>query len=586
MSLAGLLVLLAAAPVAEATDSSEVVDNKECRHGYWDKKDQHCKCYEGWATAGITDTMDFIEGVCEQFRCKSDSQCQEVLGIAGATCPVEGWNCYCGWAYAFHNFGHGYETAARHGGGECMGIMYTFSVWATESLGRAMAWMWRPFCIVALVLLPFGRKRSICDHQWPSLWNGMRHVVGCSPACHGACVMNASYTMDTFKDDVAWSIYVLDVAVWAYLFMGTLYVISMLIWSFILWVLVLVMLVVALIAALCMSCGEGLAACGNCDCCNGCCGGGDCAGGGTSADCCDCFMLGAHHPGGMTADAFYWNGPFPYDPCWGYTGYGNLSVPSGGDCNCCCDWNCCTSICRPLAWLLFVFPVLPENAWGGFCGYWFFGTHHHTPANRLYQGGNPVVELMRMGWRRRADLHSNESWRVQVYNFLSGDGAAAAGGESDARPTGSFNRRFTSMFNESEANVVDGQTVLTIGRAHAILTERPFSLQEDHCVPSSFEDYVENKCWICQSENEEWDLWLSCHHLYCKDCSSEMLRRRMPCPLCRVASSTVLRGKAHPELPVTGQGLGSATPPTGTLLYNAASSVIDRKANYERIPEQ
>jgi hypothetical protein len=54
---------------------------------------------------------------------------------------------------------------------------------------------------------------------------------------------------------------------------------------------------------------------------------------------------------------------------------------------------------------------------------------------------------------------------------------------------------------------------------------------------------LRNTCWICREESDEWDLWVSCHHLFCSRCSSQMLIRRMPCPLCRVASTTVLRGE-------------------------------------------
>ena len=92
-------------------------------------------------------------------------------------------------------------------------------------------------------------------------------------------------------------------------------------------------------------------------------------------------------------------------------------------------------------------------------------------------------------------------------------------------------------------------------------------LRACRCVESSFEDYLQllackdvfsfscflqqlqsmisllrNVCWICREESEEWDMWLSCHHIFCARCSSQMLLRRMPCPLCRVASTTVLRG--------------------------------------------
>merc|ERR1712187_743164 len=66
---------------------------------------------------------------------------------------------------------------------------------------------------------------------------------------------------------------------------------------------------------------------------------------------------------------------------------------------------------------------------------------------------------------------------------------------------------------------------------------------EDNLISSSIEDYQNNVCAICQHDNEKWDLWQSCHHLFCQDCSSEMLSRGMNCPLCRRSSATLLRGK-------------------------------------------
>jgi len=38
------------------------------------------------------------------------------ISLSGATCPIAGWNCYCGWKYAMKNDGHGYETSGRGAG--------------------------------------------------------------------------------------------------------------------------------------------------------------------------------------------------------------------------------------------------------------------------------------------------------------------------------------------------------------------------------------------------------------------------------------------------------------------------------------
>jgi len=65
----------------------------DCAHGTFDKESGMCKCNDGWGTAGITDTVDFLGGLCQQYHCVDDQTCEEVLGIPGASCPAKGGNC-------------------------------------------------------------------------------------------------------------------------------------------------------------------------------------------------------------------------------------------------------------------------------------------------------------------------------------------------------------------------------------------------------------------------------------------------------------------------------------------------------------
>jgi len=495
-----------------------MMQSKHCKHGTFDDTTQSCHCFEGWATAGITDTLDFLEGVCEQFHCQSDKQCQEILQIPEAACPVPNWNCYCSFKWAFWNSGHGYETD-RNGGAECMGVMYAFSIWSTEWLCWFMQEAWKLFPPLVVLTIPFGRKRSICDHHTPSIWNAMRRCCGIDVECTGTCIMQEEYTFDTLKDDLAWSLYVLDLCVWLYLFFMTLYVVLLFVWSVVLWAAVCVMLVLACLVGACGMCGEGMA--GGCDLMGCQCGGGDCCG--------ECCMINAAQP----MDNLYYGGVFPYDPFWGYGGYGNGT----SDCGDCC--GSCGGCCRPLALLIYVFPILPENAWGGLVGRYIFGTHKDTPPDQMYQGGSDVIEFFRMGWRIHADLHGNSSWRSQVFNFLSGDGQPQLGAENSQTELLADQRSTTT---DSDSLTGGLARVIRFGVARVFTVDRTFDLEEDRCVPSSYEDYLNNTCWICQDSNDEWDLWLSCRHLFCKKCSSEMLHRRMPCPLCRVASTSILRG--------------------------------------------
>ncbi|CAJ1437100.1 unnamed protein product, partial [Effrenium voratum] len=119
--------------------------------------------------------------------------------------------------------------------------------------------------------------------------------------------------------------------------------------------------------------------------------------------------------------------------------------------------------------------------------------------------------------------------RTQVYNFLAGPEEAEVG------------RAQMSLVQDGEL-----RPVMPLGRnSHAILINRPFDKVGDSCVESSYNDYAKNQCWICQDDTRtEFDLWLGCHHIFCSKCSTEMLKRHMPCPLCRVASTSVLRGQS------------------------------------------
>mmetsp|Transcript_6275 Transcript_6275/g.18115 ORF Transcript_6275/g.18115 Transcript_6275/m.18115 type:complete len:365 (-) Transcript_6275:289-1383(-) len=216
-------------------------------------------------------------------------------------------------------------------------------------------------------------------------------------------------------------------------------------------------------------------------------------------------------------------------------GYGG---GGGGECCCSCEcWVCNTVCCKPLALLLYIFPTMPENAWGGLMGWLCFGTHNLTPTNRLYQGGNQLVDSFGMRWMRTADLHASESWRTQVHNFIANEPVDHPPGSEDIRASSSRRR-------ETESVMHDGvnKKVVKVGRACAIMIKRPFDQEEDRCVEASWQDYENKECWICRGTDPEWDMWLTCRHLFCKKCSTEMLTRNMPCPLCRVASTTVLRG--------------------------------------------
>ena len=160
----------------------------------------------------------------------------------------------------------------------------------------------------------------------------------------------------------------------------------------------------------------------------------------------------------------------------------------------------------PLAMLAILVPTPPDNLWGGLLGY-CLGTHAQSGCP--YTGGNCFIDALRL--ECYGDLHEEDEWREAVHNFL------------DNRP----------------ASRQVGTDVDTIGNALIAKVHVPFA--EHELVASSFEDYSQNLCWICQCDSEHWDVY-ECKHCFCSKCATEMLSRQMPCPLCRKSSTCVKRG--------------------------------------------
>lgn len=206
---------------------------------------------------------------------------------------------------------------------------------------------------------------------------------------------------------------------------------------------------------------------------------------------------------------------------------------SGADCSCACfegrrgpGSSCCAKVQSIYFGIPFFralasfFPRLPENMLGGIIG-WGLGTH---PLRNNYDSNSGVVRaLSHPCW---SVSNRSEAWRGVVYQWLH---------ERDA----------------FEAVSHSGQTVAEQqGNGRSFMYGRVVVEREKGCFTVSdaiynFEDYARNCCWICQEPAEEWDMWSSCRHAFCKKCSSEMLRRRMPCAMCRVHSARVVRRSAE-----------------------------------------
>lgn len=166
-------------------------------------------------------------------------------------------------------------------------------------------------------------------------------------------------------------------------------------------------------------------------------------------------------------------------------------------------------------------PRLPENMLGGILGF-LLGTH---PLRNQYDSDSQVVRILaRPCWTLS---NRSERWRRYIYEWLHEREAHEAvslqgGAVAEIRREGGSNR-------STIGGVVIEHELGTFSSADSIF---------------NFEDYESKTCWICQNPADRWDLWISCRHVFCERCSSEMLKRSMPCPLCRVRSGRILRRAA------------------------------------------
>lgn len=151
------------------------------------------------------------------------------------------------------------------------------------------------------------------------------------------------------------------------------------------------------------------------------------------------------------------------------------------------------------------------------------GTH---PLRNRYDASSRLVRsLARPCW---SISNRGDRWRRVVYEWLH---------ERDA-----FEAVAQTGMAVTEARAEVGSARVLYGNV-AVKREKGFFSARDGIF--NFEDYEKNECWICQNPAEHWDIWLACRHTFCERCSSEMLRRQMPCPLCRVRSGHVLRRSAR-----------------------------------------
>lgn len=187
-----------------------------------------CRCDPEWFTASVVDTVAYLEGACRQYRCQSDLVCQTSLGLSGARCHPSNTNCYCG-------LGHfGYD----HNKARCMSSWYAFSEWVGLGVISVMNNLWQWTLVVASLVLPFGQVRTRCPHRRD--WLVKLGIRRCT--CEGECTLRYPWNgvgcqeyWDDIQDDFAWSIWVITLGAWVYLWLVLLKVALLILWSVVFW---------------------------------------------------------------------------------------------------------------------------------------------------------------------------------------------------------------------------------------------------------------------------------------------------------------------------------------------------------------
>ena len=496
--------------------------SRNCKHGNYSEADGTCTCDPHWKTAGFTDTVDWIDGSCSQYQCNSTATCRTMTGFSGASCPIKGWNCYCG-------FGHlGYQTD-RVG---CMSFLYAFSVASFRFYREAcLIWIWRIAGFAALVSLPFGSRRNRCDHHRSWLARFRHSCTGRPSSCHGECVRERRWKV---RNDLSLSLYWLKVGAWWYGFLTLIGLTFVFIWSIILWILLLV----AAVAAACAACQKASdSGDNNCGACGAC--GGD---GGSCGECCGnccCPQYGRGYYGN-NVNIIYIGGPTPdYDCCYGCTDSRTTQTSSSDDC---CSCSCCCTPCKPLLWMIRSYPTIPPNLHGGVVGY-LMGTHiTQEGKGKKTRTSCPCTRLKYImsleWWHRPRDLRDNDAWRTTVQQHVRPEPSAPMANMMDLRTQNGQVRTemqppssriiYTTPLTEAPITYIEN---IPISTHHGSIPEDTRVWNREH--------YAENECWICNEGSGIWYIWGPCGHVYCEKCSRSMLERSMPCPLCRETPASV-----------------------------------------------
>jgi hypothetical protein len=161
----------------------------------------------------------------------------------------------------------------------------------------------------------------------------------------------------------------------------------------------------------------------------------------------------------------------------------------------------------------------------------YMGTHFRCRDESAYHGGNCFIDFLAFRWMY-GDAYGNEEWRDRLLEFLAENEAFD---DAVGAPPQMSMSNVPREPRRPVAPDMRGSTV-TIMRK-----EDGFDKTKDSCVENTFNDYEARTCWICCRDNiQSYDKY-ACGHIFCSDCSDQMLMRGMPCPLCRRYTPTVMR---------------------------------------------
>ena len=510
---------------------------KDCRHGSWNVDTDTCECDPHYKEAGITNTIQWLEGKCSQYQCESSALCQELTNYPDASCPVKGWNCYCGLNPS--HVGRNFKNAT------CMSGVYAYSFWTLHTYLYLIKHIWIPFLGLAFISIPFGTRRVRCDHQsryykWYFKQFSTRREV-----CHGECIYQNKLRL---RDEFSLSLYWIHSFVWWGLFLTTIEIINFTLWSLILWIIILVGLIMLVCMAIMGKCED---SCGDqpdcCVCCDG------------NGDCCVSSTVQNGNNTYNTYNIVLIGGPTPDPCCLG--------------CECCSGECCCCSpcvlCCNILRAFIKTYPSLPHNLHGGIVGY-CLGTHHRR---NTYLGGSACIDFLSLAWMHRTDLRNNEEWGKHVRAAIHEQSSFSSAEQDDytcildtpisytmdrGRPRSRSNSLSDSITNPldplSEYDSIelsDSDPIQASFSRIGNVNIRTEHVEWDPKIEGRLfneDDYINKQCWICMDAEDSripgkdsWDVWWNCKHAFCTSCSEEMLRKGWPCPLCRKHTTLVKR---------------------------------------------